>query len=116
MLVCRYHLHVHRAFEMRPDTILKTLEALDVFRRPERFEQFLLACEADCRGRAGYEDGEFPEVQYLRDCAKAASEVDTASIQKQELDGEAFAAALREKRITAIKRLKSRMKPERGTS
>ena len=50
VLVCRYHLHVHRAFEMRPDTILKTLEALDAFRRKERFEQFLLACEADSRG------------------------------------------------------------------
>jgi tRNA nucleotidyltransferase (CCA-adding enzyme) len=107
VLVCRYHLHVHRAFEMRSDTILKTLEALDVFRRPERFEQFLLACEADSRGRAGYENREFPEVQFLRDCATAAGAVDTASIKEKGFAGEAFAEALREKRVTAIAKLKA---------
>ncbi|TDJ34069.1 MAG: multifunctional CCA addition/repair protein [Gammaproteobacteria bacterium] len=107
VLVCRYHLHVHRAFEMRPDTILKTLEALDAFRRPDRYEQFLLACEADCRGRTGYEDREFPEIQFLRDCAQVAGEVDTAPLQAEGLEGEAFAGALREKRIAAIGELRA---------
>ena len=106
VLVCRYHLHVHRAFEMRADTILKTLEALDAFRRPERFEQFLLASEADSRGRVGYEERDFPEVQFLRDCAAAAGAVDTGSIKEKDLEGEAFAHALRRARVEAIKNLK----------
>ena len=53
ILVSEYHTHCHRAFELRAATILRMLEATDAFRRPRRFEQFLLACEADARGREG---------------------------------------------------------------
>ena len=50
-LVCREHLNVHRAFELKPATVLKLLGALDALRRPARLELFLAACEADKRGR-----------------------------------------------------------------
>src|SRR3982750_2510091 len=56
MLTARYHSHVHRAFELRAETVVKTLEGCDALRRPERFADFLLACEADARGRTGLED------------------------------------------------------------
>ena len=55
LLVARYHTHCHRAAELKPTTLLDTLEALDAFRRPERVEMFVLACEADARGRTGFE-------------------------------------------------------------
>ena len=45
----RFHLHYHRALELKPSTVVKTLEQLDAFRKPERFEKFLLASEADAR-------------------------------------------------------------------
>ena len=60
LLRTEYHTHCHRAFELKPSTILKTLQSLDAFRRPERFAQFLLACEADARGRQGFEDNDYP--------------------------------------------------------
>src|SRR5580700_7448907 len=47
VIVARYHGIVHRAFELKPTTILEFLERADAFRRPERFAQALLACEAD---------------------------------------------------------------------
>ena len=56
VIVARYHGIVHRAFELKPKTILEFMERADAFRRPERFAQALLACEADSRGRAGLED------------------------------------------------------------
>ena len=56
LIVARYHGIVHRAFELRPKTILEFMERADAFRRPERFAQALLACEADSRGRTGLEN------------------------------------------------------------
>ncbi|MEJ2509473.1 MAG: multifunctional CCA addition/repair protein, partial [Gammaproteobacteria bacterium] len=66
VLVTRYHLHYHRAAELRPGTLLDLFQSLDAFRRPERFEQFLLACEADARGRPGYEERDFDQPKILR--------------------------------------------------
>ena len=61
IIVARYHGNVHRAFELRPDTILGILEKTDAFRRPGRFAQALLACEADSRGRLGLEKNPYPQ-------------------------------------------------------
>jgi tRNA nucleotidyltransferase (CCA-adding enzyme) len=62
-----YHTHSHRAEELKPATLLKVLEALDAFRRPARLEKFLLVCEADARGRTGFENRDYPQAQILRD-------------------------------------------------
>ena len=70
-LATRYHTHVHRAMELRADTVLKTLESCDALRRPERFADFLLACEADARGRTGLEDRDYPQRALLRAAASA---------------------------------------------
>jgi tRNA nucleotidyltransferase (CCA-adding enzyme) len=45
---------------------LKLLQKVDAFRRPDRFEQFLLACEADARGRTGFENEPYKQAEYLR--------------------------------------------------
>jgi tRNA nucleotidyltransferase (CCA-adding enzyme) len=80
LLVAEFHTHVHRAFELRPATILKVLERTDAFRRPGRFEQFLLACEADARGRAGLEERPYEQAQLMRAAFAAADSVDAAAI------------------------------------
>ena len=56
VLASRHHGNVHRAAELRPQTVLELLEKTDAFRRPERFAELMLACEADARGRAGLEE------------------------------------------------------------
>ncbi len=66
VMTARYHTHVHRASELRADTVLKTLEGCDALRRPERFADFLLACEADARGRKGLEMRDYPAAGILR--------------------------------------------------
>jgi tRNA nucleotidyltransferase (CCA-adding enzyme) len=85
LLVARYHGDVHRALELRPDTILRMLQSTDAFRRPERFEQFLQACEADFRGRPGYEDKPFPSVAHLQQALSVAQGVDGAELAKSTL-------------------------------
>ena len=105
VLAARHHIDCHRVQELRPETLLKKLEALDAFRRPERFEQFLLACEADARGRAGFEDSAYPQADYFRKALHAAMKIDTQSLIDQGLEGEKMAEAVYKKRLHAISNL-----------
>ncbi len=110
MLVSEYHTHCHRAFELRAATILRMLEATDAFRRPRRFEQFLVACEADARGRKGLEDRHYTQVELLRGAYEAAAGVDTASIAAKH-EGKAIGAAIRRERLAAVVAFRSGFQP-----
>ena len=87
---------------MRAETILKKLESMDAFRRPERFEKFLICCEADARGRTGFEDRAYPQADYFKKTLDAATEIDTESLRQQGLEGKAMAEAIRNERINLI--------------
>ena len=100
--VARYHTHVHRAMELRPDTILRVLKSVDAFRRPERFEEFLLACEADARGRTGLEDIPYHQAEIMRGAFAAARDVSNDALHEQGLKGPEFGAALEQARVDAI--------------
>jgi len=78
--VARDHGNVHRALELRAATIVELLERVDAFRRPDRFGEFLQACESDFRGRPGYEARDFPATQFLQQALAAARGVDAGSI------------------------------------
>ncbi|MDO9635549.1 MAG: HD domain-containing protein, partial [Thiobacillus sp.] len=80
--VARDHGNVHRALELRPGTLVQLLERVDAFRRPERFETFLQACECDFRGRPGYEGRPFPPPAYLRQALQAAQAIDAAEVAR----------------------------------
>jgi tRNA nucleotidyltransferase (CCA-adding enzyme) len=101
--VARYHGHAHRALELRPSTVLELLEHLDAFRRPARFEQFLLACEADIRGRTGFEDREYPQADYLRRAQTIAAEVKLDAATLADLKGPQIGERIRAARIAALK-------------
>lgn len=103
VLVARYHTHCHRATELKPTTLLKTLMSLDALRRPERFELFLLACEADARGRLGMKNSTYAQAQLFRDACKAAAAVSTEELIKAGLQGEGFAKELYKRRAAAIR-------------
>jgi len=101
VLVAEFHTHVHRALELRPKTILKVLEKTDAFRRPDRFEQFLVTCEADARGRAGLENRRYEQAGYFRGALAAASAVDAGAIAKK-VDDKKIPVAIRRARKKAI--------------
>ena len=104
-LVAEFHTHCHRALELKAKTIVKVFEKTDAFRRPERFEQFLLACEADARGRTGFENREYPQANMLRNARNAAALVDSAAIAKQNAEAD-IAEAIRRARIKAVASLR----------
>lgn len=105
LLVGEFHLHAHRALELKPKTVLKLFQRLDGFRRPERIDDFLLACQADLRGRQGRENDAYPQADYLREAYAAAADVGAAEFVKQGLEGQAIARAMdreRESRIELV--------------
>ena len=107
VLVAEYHAHCHRAFELRPQTILKLLKEIDAFRRPERFQKFLLACEADARGRTGFEDKPYPQAAYLECAGEKAGRVKADQVVDTATNGAAIGAEIDKKRLEAIKKVKA---------
>ena len=101
LLVAEFHTHVHRAFELRPKTILKVLDKTDAFRRPGRFERFLVACEADARGRGGLEDRRYDQADLFRGAFAAAAAIDAQSIAAENKPA-AIPRAIRRARKDAI--------------
>ena len=101
--VSEFHLDCHRIQEMGAEEVLEKLEKLDAFRRTERFKQFLIACESDSRGRAGYEDKEFPQAKYFLDALEISKNIDLDLLKNKGLDGKKLGDALKKERIKALK-------------
>jgi tRNA nucleotidyltransferase (CCA-adding enzyme) len=102
-LVSREHQRIHRALELRDATILDVLEACDAFRRTDRFERLLLACEADARGRGPeLRARPYPQAAIMRHCLQAAAAVRLAPEVLQQQAGPAIAQLIRAARIEAI--------------
>jgi tRNA nucleotidyltransferase (CCA-adding enzyme) len=106
VLVSRYHLEAHRVEELRDGTLLDLLERLDVLRRPERFEQWVLACEADARGRKGLENRDYPQADFLRRARAAVAGVSLEPAEREGLDGRQIAEKLRRARLAALTQLR----------
>ncbi|MCP4494909.1 MAG: multifunctional CCA addition/repair protein [Gammaproteobacteria bacterium] len=103
LLTTEYHTHVHRAFELKPATILKLFKSSDLFRKPDRFKKMLSACLADVRGRKNFEDTDYPQADFLATLADNLVNADLGEIKSQNLDGNAFGEALRQFRLGLIK-------------
>lgn len=103
VITARYHTHCHRAFELKPATLLKTLQGLDAFRRPQRFEQFLLACTADARGRKGCSEDNYPQADLFRRSLAACLDINNQVFIDRGLQGVQFAEALHQERIKRIR-------------
>jgi tRNA nucleotidyltransferase (CCA-adding enzyme) len=105
IIVARYHGNVHRAFELRPGTILGILEKTDAFRRPERFAQALLACEADSRGRLGLEKDPYPQRPYLQAARDAAATVKPTPEDIADHVGPLIAERVHQRRLRSIEEM-----------
>jgi tRNA nucleotidyltransferase (CCA-adding enzyme) len=102
--VARHHGTVHRAAELKPRTVLEVITTVDGLRQPERFEDFLLACEADMRGRTGFENRPYVQGEIFRTALRAARSVDAARIRaERNVEGEALGKALHDARLDAVK-------------
>src|SRR5690606_1732423 len=95
--------HCHRALELRPATVVDLFYRLDVFRTGQALDPFLLACEADAKGRPGFENRPYPQAEWLRQAGDAASAVPVQPLLEQGFKGETLGRELRRLRIEAVK-------------
>src|SRR5688572_15645117 len=103
VLAARWHGLVHHALELRPRTVLELLESCDAFRRPERFRELLVACEADHRGRGGRAGEPYPQAERLRAAQAQAMSVALDDADREGLSGEKIGELLRRRRLAALK-------------
>jgi tRNA nucleotidyltransferase (CCA-adding enzyme) len=108
VIVARYHGIVHRAFELRPKTVVEFMERSDAFRRQERFDRALLACEADSRGRLGWERNAYPQREYLLSARDAAASIKPSQEDIAGLSGTAIAQLLSGRRLEAVTAVRAR--------
>jgi tRNA nucleotidyltransferase (CCA-adding enzyme) len=104
-LAARYHGDIHRANELRAETIIKLFQSADAWRRPERFTQLLQVCSSDARGRTGHEQDDYPQADYLLQLLAVARAVDAGEIAQQRSDNPAIATAVQQARVKAIEKL-----------
>lgn len=105
-LVCREHLLCHRVMELRPGTIWRLLQRLDVLRRPERVEEFIQACECDARGRLGLEKRPYEQADFMREAIQRVRNIRAVDLPSH-IQGPDIGEALIEARIDAITVLKN---------
>jgi tRNA nucleotidyltransferase (CCA-adding enzyme) len=106
LAVAAWHTHCHRALELKASSLLKLLLRLDAFRRPERFEQFLICCESDARGRTTFEDRDYPQANFLRQAYKICIEVKAKEFVEQGIMGIKINEAMHKKRIGLLREYK----------
>lgn len=109
--VAHYHGLSHRVFDLRPSTLLELLEKTDAFRRPQRFDDFVTACEADHRGRLHYGEKPYPQADYLRAALAAtidtAQQIDIGALRATGSTGPAIGEAIRRARVERLAQLKA---------
>jgi len=103
--VCALHLRCHRLMETKPARIMALLEEADLLRRPDQLEPFVQACEADYRGRKGFEDREYPQGLMLAAALEASLSIKAKELDISGLEGPAIGDLLRRTRIDAISQL-----------
>jgi tRNA nucleotidyltransferase (CCA-adding enzyme) len=107
LLVARYHGDVHRAKELRPDTIVRLFQSCDAWRKPERFSQLLEACASDARGRTGHGQDDYPQARFLERMLTAAQTVNAGEIARQCSDKNLIAEQVRLARVKAVEQAMS---------
>tara|TARA_R110002095_G_scaffold97794_3_gene85843 strand:- start:729 stop:1952 length:1224 start_codon:yes stop_codon:yes gene_type:complete len=100
--VMQFHTHCHRALELKPSTLLKLLDSLGAFRQEEKLDNFLLACEADSKGRLGLEGSLYPQADWIKQAFLAANEVNASEFVDQGLVGQEIGVAINKKRLEMI--------------
>jgi len=105
LIVCRWHLHCHQAFDLRAGTINKLFQSAGAYQNPEQFDKFLQACECDALGRLGMENKLYPQADYLRQCLKSTSSVDVQALITKGFSGEQLGNQINQERIKLIKQI-----------
>ena len=112
LAVAEYHLHMHKMFELKAQTVLKMLEGTRSLMDDNRTLQIAQACIADARGRTSFEDDEYPQAGLFIRFQQAAKNIDAGAIASQFEDGHQIQDAVRRARLGQIKHVQSTLTQE----
>jgi tRNA nucleotidyltransferase (CCA-adding enzyme) len=104
-IVSEFHLHLHRVEDLTPKTIVKVLERTDSFKKKDRFEQFLLACEADFRGRTGFETKSYPQADIMRKAQAVCETISVKEIIAEGYHGKQVGEEIHRQRVSRVKHM-----------
>lgn len=102
-LNCEFHGHVHRALELKASTLLKLLQSLDVWRRPQTLDTITDACLADARGRPTHEDDPYPQKAFLQQLFSELKQIQARGLKQPGMSGTQIAEALNQARLQSTK-------------
>ncbi|MFK3818524.1 multifunctional CCA tRNA nucleotidyl transferase/2'3'-cyclic phosphodiesterase/2'nucleotidase/phosphatase [Pseudomonas sp. NPDC089407] len=88
-----------QALALPATALLELLQKFDVYRRPQRFEDFLSACAMTALGGG---DAGYPQADYLRGAAAAARAVDVKPLVQAGHTGQVLGEALKGERLKAL--------------
>lgn len=105
-VVAREHGNIHRCQNFSAAALVRLLERCDAFRKPLRFEEVLLACECDARGRLGHDNKAYPQRPHLLAVLRLAQAVSTpviaAEAQAAGKAGPQIGALIHQARVDAV--------------
>ncbi len=106
VIVAREHGNIHRSADLNAQAVMRLLERCDAVRKPARFEQALLACECDARGRLGKQGDAYPQRARLSRALQAAVSVATEPIAAKAIaagaTGPKIGEAITRARVAAV--------------
>ena len=105
-LACRHHTNIHRARQLRADTLLDLLGQCDALRRPERWSELLLACQIDAQGRTGLQHQPYAQRDYLEQARAVAAACVLQPGEADGLPGPQIAQRLQQRRLAALQQLR----------
>lgn len=106
LVVTEYHLMCHKAQELKPETIVNLLKGVGALKSRDRLEDFILCCEADARGRTGFEDRAYPSSDYLRAALDGISNISVADLVEAGIDGAEIGRQLHLRRTARMSEIK----------
>ncbi|WP_277559674.1 multifunctional CCA addition/repair protein [Acinetobacter beijerinckii] len=107
LIVCKEHLKCHQVKNLKPGTLWRLLQRLDVLRRPEKVLAFVQACECDAKGRLGLEDRPYPQAQYVLDAMEIVRNIRAQDLPDH-IQGAEIGEMLIQYRIEALAKFKER--------
>jgi len=106
LAVTEYHLMCHKAQQLKPETIVNLLKGIGALKSRAKLEDFILCCEADARGRTGFEERDYPSSDYLRQALELITDVGVADLVEAGIDGAEIGRQLHLRRSARIAELK----------
>lgn len=115
LIVCKEHLKCHQAKNLKPGTLWRLLQRLDVLRKPEKVQAFVQACECDAKGRLGLENRPYPQAQYILDAMEIVRKIRAQDLPP-DIQGVEIGEMLIQYRIDALAKFKEQHDEPSSTS